>query len=115
MIKAIQDFVQGDSFKIKIRHNPIVNISGAILKLRFAKTEDGSSPVLSVDYTVPTDTDASNGIAYINITSTQSAAVPPGKYYISLKRILDGDTSTIIRTGLYNVGKVTCFRNLDVS
>lgn len=110
-IKAIQDFVQGDSFKIKIRHNPIINISGAVLQLTMSKTEE-STPVLEVSYTVPNDTDAGNGIAYIEVTSEDSALVEPGKYYISIKRTLDGDVTTLVRTGLFNVGKVTCFKNL---
>jgi hypothetical protein len=113
-IKAIADFVQGDSFKIKIQHNPIIDITGAVFDLYLSKNED-TTPELHVSYTVPISADAVNGITYINITSEQSAAIPAGKYYVMVKRTLAGDTTTIIRTGLYNVGKVECFKNLDIT
>jgi hypothetical protein len=111
MIKPIKDFVQGDSFKVKIRHNPIINITGAVLTLTLAKSE-AVDPVLNKSITVALSTDSANGIAYIPVTSQESVNIPPGQYYVTIKRVLDGETITLIRTGLANVGKITCFKDL---
>lgn len=110
-IKPIKDFVQGDNFKIKIRHNPIINITGAVFILALAKSEN-NDPELVVTHTVALSTDSANGIAYIPVTSIESS-IPAGQYYASIKRILDGQEITILRTGLDNVGKVTCLKNLS--
>jgi hypothetical protein len=111
MIKAIQDFTQGDSFKVKLRHNPIINIIGATFTLTLNKSENEDS-VLSVTTTAEAGDDSTNGIVYINITEEDTLEVPPGQYYISIKRVLDNKTTTIIRTNKHNVGKVTCYKNL---
>jgi len=111
MIKPIKDFVQGDSFKVKIRHNPIININGAKFILTLTKSES-IEPVLIKEITATLSTDSTNGIAYIPITALESKEIPAGSYYVTIKRILNGETTTLIRTGLANVGKVTCFKDL---
>jgi len=111
-IHPIQSFTQGDSFKVKITHNPAVDVGSAVFKVALSKAET-STPELLITHIAPTNTDSGNGIIYIPFTSTDTNSVPPGDYYISIRRILAGETSTILRTNRYNVGKVTCFKKID--
>lgn len=112
-IQVCQDFTQGDDFRIKVSHNPVVDITGGQFRLTLKKNETGN-PVLNVLYNVgdDTDDDAANGIAYVNIPASATSLVEPGEYYASLKRILNGDTVTLVRTGMNDARKVKVFKNL---
>ena len=115
-IRVCQDFVQGDSFIIKVSHNPVIDLTGATFELTLKLTET-SIPVLSEVYAVPITepeaTNATNGIVNIPIPSASTALVAPGKYLASLKRTLAaGDLKTLVRTGKGGAQKVTCYKNL---
>lgn len=111
-IQVCQDFIQGDSFVIKVSHNPVVDLTLASFELTLKKNE-GGDPILSVLYAVPSGADATNGVANIVIPAEKTSLVPPGEYYGSLKRKLaSGDVKTLIRTGKDNARKVICYKNL---
>ena len=114
-IKAIEDFVQKDSFYIKIRHNPIIDITNAVFTVTLCKTEN-STPTLLKIWDVSTTNDALNGnsvngITNIQITSTDTD-IDPGEYYLSIKRTLDLETVTLVRTNKNKLAKVEVFKNM---
>lgn len=111
-LQVFEDFTQGDDFITKISHNPVIDLTGATFEVYLKASEDGE-PILFVSYPVPAGADASGGIAYIPVSKADTSAVPAGRYYGSIKRILaNGDTKTLIRTGKNNARKVICYKNL---
>ena len=115
-IKLVKDFTQGDSFKIKISHNPTKDITGGSFVFTLKKRETDTTPALRVTYTAGTDVldDLANGVAYIPVTASETATLPVGKYFGSIKRILGSDVFTIIRTDMDNVDMVEVFPNLNI-
>jgi len=66
LVKVVKDFTQGDSFTIKISHNPVKDITGGSLVFVMKKRENDTTKVLSVTHTIgsnPLD-DPTNGIGY---------------------------------------------------
>ena len=113
ILKVCQDFVQGDSFVIKVSHNPEVDLTGGSFELILKTDEDSDTEVMSVTHAVPAGADATAGRASIPVLTTDTENVPPGKYFASLKRTLaDGSVNTLVRSGKDNAGKVTVYKNL---
>ena len=119
-VKVCEDFVQGDSFDMKISHNPAFDITGAVFELNLSAIE-GGDPVMTVSHTTPADADALNGISTLVVSSTDTANIPPGTYFGSLKRTLSGgEVRTILRSGKKTadgsiVRKVEVYANLDTN
>lgn len=112
-MKVFKDFTQDDSFLIKIVHNPVLDITGAVFDVTMKKTPDDTSEALSVSYTAPVGTDATNGIAYIPITREDTSAVQEGDYYASIKRTIGNSTLTLIQTDkANNIDKVRVTKTL---
>jgi hypothetical protein len=114
-LKVVKDFTQGDSFTIKISHNPTKNITGGSLVFVMKKRETDTTPILKVTHTVgdnPLD-DAANGVAYISVASTDTASIPVGRYFGSIKRIVGTDVFTIIRSDKESVDLIEVFPNLN--
>jgi hypothetical protein len=111
-IKLCKDIVQGDTFKIKISHNPTKDLTGGSLIFTLKKREDSTTAVLSITHNVGDDTDdvAATGTAYITVTGTSS--IDPGRYFGSIKRVTGTDTYTIIRSDKDNVDLVTVYKSL---
>jgi hypothetical protein len=112
-IKPIKDFIQGDSFTIKVEYNPVVNITNDVFTLILTKNEN-SVPVLKVTHTA-TGADASNGITHIPVSSSQTSNIQAGDYYVSLTKTKGTEVTTLFRTNVNKVDKVTCHSNLDIS
>jgi hypothetical protein len=110
----IPDFVQDDSFRIKIEHSPVADITGAVLLLTLKSTEDAADAALSVSHTVGDDADDSpgTGVAYITVTREDTSAVAAGSYFASVKRTIGTDTVTIARTGKDNGAAVRVYKTL---
>lgn len=94
MAKYMSDFRQGDTKKIKISY--ATDITGYQFKLVLL-TDFGVSATLEVTTTAGDDlADVPlEGLCYITMTSTQSATVPPGKYYYFIQRIITGSPDDI--------------------
>lgn len=89
MAKYMSDFRQGDTKILKIAY--ATDITGYQFKLTLL-TDFGKTATLTVTTTAgddPADVPA-EGLAYITMTSTQSATVPPGKYIYFVQRIITG-------------------------
>jgi len=131
LLRVCEDFVQDDSFNVKVSHNPAIDLSTAVFELVLKKDEKSETPAMSVTYDIaatiiadaPDTTVADNavlGVAYIPVTREDTSAVPPGSYIASLKRTIGSDTKTIIRTGKTEyineepvpVVPVTCYQTL---
>ena len=115
-IKLINDFTQGDTFKVKISHNPTKNITGYSFILVLVDREGSDTPILEVSHSVGDDVNdiPADGVAWISVTATDTNAVPQGKYFGSIKRInAQGEVTTLLRTNKDGVGFVTCYSNLD--
>lgn len=119
-VKVCQDFSQGDSFDIKVSHNPGFDITGAVFELNLSAKE-GGDPALTVSHTVPAGADATAGIATIPVSATDTANIAPGLYFGSLKRTLaGGEVRTILRSNTRTssgavVKKVEVYENLDTT
>jgi len=111
-VKPFKDFVQDDSFVIKITHDPIIVLTGAVFDVTIKENPDDVTPITLASYTVPAGGDADAGIANIPITREITSAVPEGDYYASIKRTIGVDTITLLRTGKGNIDKVTCYKTL---
>jgi len=115
LVKVVKDFTQGDSFTIKISHNPVKDITGGSLVFVMKKRENDTTKVLSVTHTIgsnPLD-DPTNGIGYITVTSADTSAIAPGKYFGSIKRIVGTDVFTVIRSDKESVDLIEVFPNLN--
>lgn len=111
--KVFKDFVQGDSFLIKISHNPVVDLTGATFRVVMSYNP-GRDLVLDVTHTAGAHVDdvPGSGIVHIPITSADTAAVDPGKYYGSIIRTIGTNVITILQSGKNNVDTVTCYEKL---
>lgn len=94
MAKYISDFRQGDTKRLKIAY--ATDITGYQFKLTLL-TDFGKVASLVVTTTAgddPSDVPL-EGLAYIEMTSTQSATLSPGKYYYFVQRIITGTPDDI--------------------
>lgn len=104
----MSDFRQGDTKKLQVSYS--ADITGYQFRL-ILLTEFGQPATLQVDTTAgddPADV-PTEGLAYITMTSTQSATVPPGKYYYFVQRVITGvpdDVYTIMPPIKYYKDKV---------
>jgi len=114
-VKVFKDFTQNDSFLIKVRHNPVKNLTGAVFTVTLKQHLNDASAALSVSTTAGDHaSDApTNGLVYIPITQSDTVSLPPGTYYGSIRRTIGSDSITILRSGKNNVDRVTCFEKLD--
>ena len=109
-VQVCQDFIQGDTFIIKVSHVPVIDLTGSTFELTLKKEERGDS-VLSVVFPHPGN--GTDGTIDIEIPSTKTSLVPPGEYFASLKRTLSGgEAKTLVHTGKDNARKVEVFKNL---
>ena len=114
-MKLVRDFVQGDSFKIKVEHNPTKDLTGGQLVFTLKKRENSATNVLQITHTVGADILDSrvNGLAYITIPATATANIPAGKYFGSIKRIIGTDVHTIARSDKDTIDLVSVHTNLN--
>ena len=114
-----RDFVEGDSFNIKVSHLDGSDQSTAVYQFILALVV-GETSALDVSYDVaaaivaeaPATTIADNaalGIVYVPIDSGTTAA---GEYFGSLSRTIDGATTTLMQSGLHDVRKVVIHEGL---
>ena len=106
------DFTQGDSFYIKLRYLPAIDLADSVYTFALSKNELPSNNVLEVSYIVPESADATNGIVNIHITASDTIDLEPKKYYGSLKRVINGEVHTILRTGIDDTDYVTVHRKI---
>jgi len=111
-VKVFKDFVQDDSFIIKISHNPVLDMTGAVFDVTLKKNLDDSVPLVLANYTVLPSEDATNGIVYIPITREATSAIPEGEYYGSIKRTIGTNTITLLRSGKDNADKVKVYKTI---
>lgn len=110
----IPDFVQDDSFKVRIAHDPVVDITGAVFELTLKLTEEDVTPALYITHTVGDDPDdvPGTGVAFLSVSREDTSAVAPGVYLASVKRTIGTDTVTIARTGKDNAAPVKVWKTL---
>ena len=111
-VKVFKDFTQDDTFVIKVSHNPVLDITGAVFDVTLKQNPDSTTAALDVSYTVPVGADATNGIAYIPITGAVTSLVSEGDYYGSIKRTIGTSTITVLSSCMPNVDKVHCCKTL---
>jgi hypothetical protein len=94
MAKYIADFRQGDTVKIKITYDAGTDITGFVywLTLKACFEDADSAAVLQVETTAGDhpDDDVANGVVYIVASATDTAAVPPGRYYYDVQELSAG-------------------------
>lgn len=89
MAKELEDFRQGDTKKIKIDYGQGFDITG--YKFWFTLREDFGSAIVAQVSTVAGNhslDDVANGIAYIQLESDVSKAIPTGKYVWDVQRAI---------------------------
>lgn len=111
-MKLIKDFVQDDSFIIRITYNPIIDISGSLFELTLKSNPDSIISYTLASYTAPVGGDSTNGVVNIPVTREATSAVPQGSYYVTLKKTLGDNTITLARSGKSNIDKVTVYKTL---
>jgi len=122
-IRVCKDFVQDDSFYIKVSHNPVVDQTTAVYELTLKAKETSGTPALYVSYDVaaaivaaaPDTTIYDNavlGIVNVPITREDTSAVQPGKYFASLKRTIGTETLTLVQSGINDAAKVEVYQTL---
>jgi hypothetical protein len=99
MAKYIEDFRQGETKTLEISYQNetvVTDITGYQFKL-ILLTDFGVTPTLEVTTTAgddPADV-PTEGLCYLTMTSTDSANIPPGKYYYMVQRIISGTPDDI--------------------
>ena len=122
-IRVCKDFVQDDSFFIKVTHNPIVDQTTAVYELTLKAKETSGAPALYVSYDVAAAIvaeapativydNAVIGIVNVPIPRTETSKVQPGKYFASLKRTIGSETLTLVQSGISEAKKVTVYQTL---
>jgi hypothetical protein len=107
----IAPLVRGDTRKIEItitdEFGVPVNIQGHTIffTLKTDKTLADSLAMLQVSYTVATDADALVGKTVLVLSATDTASVPPGKYFYDIQWVTTGATVevTTIAIGILSV------------
>lgn len=107
----IAPLIRGDTRKIEItitdEFGVPVNIQGhkIFFTLKTDKTLADSLATLQVSYTVPTDADALAGKTVLVLSATDTASVPPGKYFYDIQWVTTGATVevTTIAIGVLSV------------
>ena len=114
-LKIVKDFSQGDSFKNKISHNPTKDLTGSSIVFTLKKHENSTTDILKITHAVGDDANdiAANGLAYLSVASGDTESINPGKYFGTLKRLIDADVFTIMRSGKDNVELVEVFENVN--
>lgn len=95
MAKYMTDFRQGDTKKLKISYSK--DVTGYQFKLTLL-TDFGKTATLVVTTTAgddPADI-PDEGLVYLTMTSSDSATIPPGKYYYFIQRIVSGVPDDIL-------------------
>ena len=107
----IAPLIRGDTRKIEItitdEFGVPVNIQGHLIffTLKTDKTLADSLATLQVSYTVATDADALVGKTVLVLSATDTASVPPGKYFYDIQWVTTGATVevTTIALGILSV------------
>jgi hypothetical protein len=95
MAKYLKDFRQGDTKKIRIKYaNDITGWKFRITML--PKLGDPASLVVETTAGDHTDDSPTEGLAYLEITSTDSASLDPANYLYFLQRIITGSPDDIL-------------------
>jgi hypothetical protein len=108
---SIAPLIRGDTRKIEItitdEFGVPVNIQGHTIffTLKTDKTLADSLATLQVSYTVATDADALVGKTVLVLSATDTASVPPGKYFYDIQWVTTGATPevTTIALGIVSV------------
>ena len=108
---SISNLIRADSRKIEItitdEFGVPVNIQGHLIffTLKTDKTLADSLATLQVSYTVATDADALVGKTVLVLSATDTASVPPGKYFYDIQWVTTGATVevTTIALGILSV------------
>ena len=110
----IPDFAPGDSFRIKISHNPTKDLTGGSLVFVMKKRESDTEEVLRITHSIGADTSdvPLEGTGYISVSSADTLAIPVGRYFGTIKRVTGLDVFTVIRTDEDDVELINVFPNL---
>ena len=108
---SLAPLIRGDTRKIEItitdEFGVPINIQGheIFFTLKADKTLADSSAKLQVSYTVATDADALMGKTVLVLNATDTASVPPGKYFYDIQWVTTGATVevTTIALGILSV------------
>lgn len=108
---SLAPLIRGDTRKIEItitdEFGVPVNIQGhkIYFTLKPDKTLADSLATLQVSYTVATDADALVGKTVLVLSATNTASVPPGKYFYDIQWVTTGATVevTTIAIGVLSV------------
>lgn len=111
----IPDFVQDDSFRVRIEHDPPADLTGAVFDLTLKAAETDTTAALLVSHTIGADAEDAPtlGIAHLTVSRTDSSAIAPGVYLASIQRTLGTDTVTIARTGKDGGMPVRVYKTLN--
>ena len=102
---SIAPLIRGDTRKIEItitdEFGVPVNIQGHLIffTLKTDKTLADSLATLQVSYTVATDAAGLAGKTVIVLPATDTASVPPGKYFYDIQWVTDDATPEVTTIG----------------
>jgi len=92
MAIGLPAFRRGDTYTIRIRHPDSLDITGWEFYLTLKSSLADLTPVAQA-YTMAgmhPDDDAAHGLAYLEIPSDTSAAIPAGEYYYDVQMVIPG-------------------------
>jgi hypothetical protein len=107
-MSVLPDFFRGDTYPlIRIEYTGI-DITGWIFTLTMKTSLDDETPALQVQVTA-TGVDATEGKAFIPITSAQTIALATGKYFLDIERRIPGSPDNV-RTIIFQ--KIRCLADV---
>ena len=116
-VKFVRDFSVGDSFKIRVLHSPIIDLTDGFLVFALKKRETDTTTTLAITHTIGDDPldDAANGLAYLPVRAADTIGLTPGRYFGTLKRLLGNDVFTIARSDREHFDLIEIFPDLTTS
>ena len=107
----LNTFVRGDTWTNKFaftdESNVAIDITDNVYFLTLKANPEATDLQADAQATVTaTGADAVAGIVYLTLSSAQTAALSPGKYYYDLQQIDSGQVSTLL------LGKVKVLRDI---
>ena len=107
-IRICRDFTQDDSFKIRIAHVPLMDVTNGVFEFILKEKENSTVAILHVIHTAGDDASdvPTTGEIFVPVTREHTSSVPAGTYWASLKRTIGTNTITLMRSGVHQVEKV---------
>ena len=107
MSKPIKDFVKGDSFTIQLNYTNGTDLTGSDISISFTSNINNVNSTKT--YPFPTVTGSSVDLV---VPSSFTSGLDVGENIVALKRVSNGNTTTILRSGLNEVETVNILKSI---